>query len=186
MNMATLNKYMQESINEDKDFLKLYSQTRQEVFMRLIKAYANFFRRVKEKKQGKNIKVGFPRFKSQDRYYSIVYPQDNGSFSIEKERKTAMLRVSRIGKMKIELHRNIDGKIKTLTIKKEGKNYYAIFTATNGNNPTGVNDINPIGIDMGLNNFVALSDGKTIQKPKFFKQKEKRIARWQRIAANEV
>ncbi len=183
VNMATLNKYMQESINEDTDFLKLYSQTRQEVFMRLIKAYANFFRRVKEKKQGKNIKVGFPRFKSIDRYYSIVYPQDNGSFSIEKERKTDMLRVSRIGRMKIKLHRNMDGKIKTLTIKKEGKNYYAIFTATNGNNPTGVNDINPIGIDMGLNNFVALSDGKTIQKPKFFKQKEKRIARWQRIVA---
>ena len=76
VSMATFNKYMQESINEDKDFLKLYSQTRQEVFMRLIKAYANFFRRVKEKKQGKNIKVGFPRFKSIDRYYSIVYPQD--------------------------------------------------------------------------------------------------------------
>ncbi len=36
-----------------------------------------------------------------DRYYSIVYPQDNGAFSIKKDR----LRASRIGTMKIELHR---------------------------------------------------------------------------------
>ena len=39
-----------------------------------------------------------------------------------------MLRISRIGTMKIELHRQIEGTIKTLTIKKEANQYYAIFT----------------------------------------------------------
>ncbi|MEM0087214.1 MAG: transposase, partial [Candidatus Micrarchaeaceae archaeon] len=139
VNISTLNRYMQESISANKDFLKLYSQTRQDIFIRLLKAFQNFFRRVKEKEQGKKVKVGFPRFKSIDRYKSVTYPQDNGAFSIESERKTDMLRIARIGRMKIEMHRKINGKIKTLTIKKEGKEYYAIFTAVEEITPPAIN-----------------------------------------------
>ncbi|MEM4097685.1 MAG: transposase [Candidatus Micrarchaeaceae archaeon] len=73
--------------------------------------------------------------------------------------------------------------MKTLTIKKEGNEYYAIFTVAEEIMPPKIEDVNPVGIDMGLKNFIALSDGKTIQKPKFFKKKEKRIAYWQRIVA---
>ncbi len=36
---------------------------------------------------------------------------------------------------------------------------------------------------MGLNSFIAISDGTKIEKPKFFRQKAKKIARWQRIVA---
>ncbi len=180
---SSFNRIKADIIVENKEFMKIYSQTRCEIEDRVIKAYANFFRRCSERKQGKRVKVGFPRFKSRNRNYSIVYPQDNGSFSLEKERKTDMIRVSRIGRMRIELHRKIEGKIKTLTIKREGKKYYAIFTVEQITMPKEVIDTNPIGIDMGLNNFVALSNGKIIQKPGFFKKREKRIARWQRIVA---
>ena len=182
LSMATLNRFAKE-IEKEKKYLQIYAQTRCEIKYRILRAYQNFFRRCKEKKQGKNIKVGFPRFKSRDRYHSIVYPQNNSPFSIEKERKTNMLRVSRIGRMKIELHREIEGKIKTLTIKKEAGNYYAIFTTIKEIEPPIINNTNPVGIDMGLNNFIALSDGKTTQKPKFFKKSAKRIAKWQRIIA---
>ncbi len=175
VSMAQFNRFVKEIIQEDKKYLKLYSQTRCEIEYRILKAYQSFFRRIKEG----NRKAGFPRFKSRDRYKSITYPQDNGSFSINKGR----LRVSRIGTMRIELHRKIEGKIKTLAIKREGRDYYAVFTAEQTIKPKEVIDANPVGIDMGLNNFIALSDGKTMQKPKFFKQKEKRIARWQRIVA---
>ena len=178
LSMATLNRFAKE-IEKEKKYLQIYSQTRCEIKYRILKAYSNFFRRCKEKKQGKKVKAGFPRFKSRDRYYSIIYPQDNGSFSINKGR----LRVSRIGTMRIEQHRNIVGNIKTMAIKREGKDYYAIFTAEQIINPKKVENTNPVGIDMGLNNFIALSDGKTTQKPKFLKKREKRIARWQRIVA---
>ena len=33
---------------------------------RLDKSYGSFFRRIKEKKKGKKIKAGFPRFKSRE------------------------------------------------------------------------------------------------------------------------
>ncbi|MEM3476639.1 MAG: helix-turn-helix domain-containing protein, partial [Candidatus Micrarchaeaceae archaeon] len=77
---STFNRMKADIISENKDFLKIYSQTRCEIEDRVIKAYANFFRRCKERKQGKKVKAGFPRFKSIDRYYSIIYPQDNGAF----------------------------------------------------------------------------------------------------------
>ena len=179
LNRGNLNKVMREIVSENKDYLKVYSQTRQNIFLRVQKAYQNFFRRCKEKKQGKKVKVGFPRFKSRDRYYSIVYPQDNGAFSIEKDR----LRLARIGTMKIELHRQIEGKIKTLTIKREAGKYYAIFTTIKEIKPLKIKDTNPVGIDVGITTFATLSDGKKITKPKFRNNAQKHIARWQRIVA---
>ncbi|MEM4098974.1 MAG: transposase [Candidatus Micrarchaeaceae archaeon] len=178
---STFNRIKAEVISENKDFLKIYSQTRCEIEDRVIKAYANFFRRGNEREQGKKGKVGFPRFKSRNRYKSITYPQFG--FSIDKERKCYMLRVSKIGGMRIELHRQIEGQTRALTIKKEGNEYYAIITTTKGINVPKVEDTNPTSIDIGLNNFIALSNGKTIQKPKLFKKSEKRIARWQRVVA---
>ncbi len=175
VSMAQFNRFVKEIIQEDKKYLKLYSQTRCEIEFRLLKAYQNFFRRTKEG----NRKAGFPRFRSRDRYKSITYPQDNGSFSIRKDR----LRVSRIGTMRIELHRKIEGTIKTLAIKREGRNYYAVFTTIKNIKVPEVKNTNPVGIDMGLNSFIALSDGTKVGKPKFAKKAEKHIAMWQRIVA---
>ena len=174
-----INQFLNEIIKEDKSYLQLYAHVRVDIRNRLLKAYQNFFRRCHQKKSGAKIKAGFPRFKSKDKFNSITHIENNGSFRIEKGR----LRVSKIGTLRIEQHRNIVGNVKTMTIKKEGKEYYVIFTAEQIINPPKVEDINPVGIDMGLNNFIALSDGQTIQKPRFFKQKAKKIARWQRVVA---
>ena len=104
LSMATLNIFAKE-IEKDKKYLQIYSQTRCEIKYRMLKAYQNFFRRCNEKKNGKKVKAGFPRFRSKDRYKSITYPQDNGSFRIEKGR----LRVARLsGAMKIDQHREIE------------------------------------------------------------------------------
>ncbi len=94
-----------------------------------------------------------------------------------------MLRVSRIGRMQIELHRQIEGKIKTMTIKKNADKYYAIFTAISEVKIPEIRNTNPVGIDLGLNSFIALSDGTKIKKPKFMIEKKKKLARWQRIVA---
>ena len=179
VSMAQFNRFVKEIIQDDKKYLKLYSQTRCEIELRLMKAYQNFFRRTKEG----NKKAGFPRFKSKDRYKSITYPQDNGSFMIIKRNKKHMLRVSRIGSMQIELHREIEGKIKTLTIKKKAGEYFAIFTAITEMELPKIEDTNPVGIDLGINSFIATSDETKVEKPKFVKKAEKHIARWQRKIA---
>jgi putative transposase len=174
---ATFNKLLKDAIAENKDYKRLYSQTRQNVFIRLQRAYQNFFRRAKERKSGKRVKAGFPRFKAKGRYRSLTYPQFG--FFLDKN----MLRMAKIGGVKIELHRPIEGTIKTLTIKKEAGKYYAIFSTTSEMEPPKVKDTNPVGIDMGLETFATFSDGTKIKKPNFINKNEKHIAHWQRIVA---
>ena len=62
VSMTQFNRFVKEIIQEDKKYLKLYSQTRCEIEYRLLKAYLNFFRRIKERKK----KAGFPRFRPRD------------------------------------------------------------------------------------------------------------------------
>jgi putative transposase len=183
--MAALNRFAKE-IEKDRRYLLLYSQTRCEIKFRVLKAYQNFFRRIREKKAGKRVKAGFPRFKSIDKYRSITYPQDNGAFSIEKAGRKNMLRISRIGRVQIEPHRAIEGKIKTMTIKRESNRYYAIFAVMKEMEVPEIVDTNPVGIDMGLNSFIATSDGIKVEKPKFVKRSAKHIARWQRTIARRI
>ena len=180
INRSTFDHLLKEAVSENKEFDRLYSQTRQNIYARLQWAYQSFFRRVKEKRAGKKVSVGFPRFRAKGRYASITYPQPSG-FGIEKERESTTLRVGKIGRIKVKLHRPIEGVIKTLTIKKEAGEYYAIFSALNEVEPQKFDDQNPVGIDMGLRTFATLSDGRKIPKPNFAREKEKRIAHWQRV-----
>ena len=179
ISQRTINQFLNEIIKEDKEYLQLYAHIRVDIRNRLLKTYQNFFRRCQQKKSGAKVKAGFPRYKSRDKFNSITHIENNGSFRIEKGR----LRISKIGTMRIEQHRNMVGNAKTMTIKREGREYYAIFTAEQIMTPPKINNTNPVGIDMGINNFIALSDGQAIQKPKFFKKREKRIARWQGMVA---
>ena len=57
-------------------FANVYSQILQETVNRVDLAFKNFFRRVKENRLKKtNKKVGFPRFKSEGNYNSMLFPQ---------------------------------------------------------------------------------------------------------------
>lgn len=80
---------------------KVHSQILQNVVDRLDKAFQGFFRRCK---QGE--KPGFPRFRGKYRYDSFCYPQSG--VSIEGN----ILRLSKIGHVRLKMHRPIAGKIK--------------------------------------------------------------------------
>ncbi len=189
---STFNRFMKEIVKGNAELNRLYSQALQNVFVRLQRAYQNFFRRVREKRSGKKTNVGFPRFKKYGRYSSITYPQFG--FSIESKTKRHnridVLRVSKIGTMRMEMHREIVGKTLTLTIKRDGDEYYAIVSASSESTAQKIENANPVGIDLGLmnrenimGNFAVLSDGAKIKKPDFAKMQEKRISHWQKVVA---
>jgi putative transposase len=144
----------------------LYSQTAQGVSHRLYSALLRFFRM---RRDGE----GFPRFKGIDRVKSLLYPQSG--FSIDKKFK-----VTPFGEISIRKHREIKGKVKTLTIKRESSGkFYAIFT-TNIKITPKENKGNWIGVDLGLINFATLSDGTVIKNPRHLKGYEKKLAWMQR------
>ena len=159
---------------EFNEYKNVYSQVLMNVADRLDKAYDNFFRRINEKKNGKNIKAGFPRFKSKFNYRSITYTQSG--FKIMDN---THLYLSKIGKIRMFKHRKIKGNIKQLTIKKDkSNNYYATFTVEENNN---INysefPYNAIGIDVGLISLIKTSNDEPINPPKYLRRSEKKLKR---------
>lgn len=147
----------------------VHSQVLQDVLRRLDKAFDAFFRRAKAGE-----KPGFPRFRARARYDSFTYSQSG--FALE----SGKLRLSKIGKVKIKLHRPIAGMIKTLTVTRPstGK-WFACFSVECEPEPLPV-ITDAVGIDMGLKAFATLSTGEAIANPKFFRTDEKRLAKAQK------
>jgi len=147
----------------------VYAQVLQDVLRRLDKAFAAFFRRVKS-----GDKPGYPRFRSRSRYNSFTYTQSG--FAIEQGK----LKLSKIGKVKIKLHRAIEGKVKTLTIARTstGK-WYACFSVECEPQPMPL-ILSAVGVDCGLKQFAVLSNGEAIANPRFFRAEEKHLAKAQR------
>ncbi len=75
------------------------------------------------------------------RYDSFTYPQSG--FALNEK-----LQLSKIGNIKIKQHRNIEGNIKTLTIRREAGNWYACFSVECAPKVLPANS-DSIGLDMG-------------------------------------
>ncbi|WP_053764463.1 RNA-guided endonuclease InsQ/TnpB family protein [Leptospirillum ferriphilum] len=151
---------------------KVYSQTLQNVAVRVDLAFKAFFRRVKH---GEN--PGYPRFKGKGQYSSITYPQWNSGCDLTGKG----LRLSKIGTVPIVLHRPVEGKIKTCTVlwSSTGK-WWVTFSCENVQALVLPDNPLPVGIDVGVKTFATLSDGTAIGNPKFLKRSAKRIAQAQR------
>ncbi len=152
----------------------IHSQVLQDVLFRVEKAYKAFFRRVKER----NSKAGYPRFKSFGRYGSFTYPQSG--FSIVPGR----LKLSKIGHIKLKLHRNINGFVKTCAIKKEIDKWYVCFSVEYEPVPRQIPS-KTVGIDVGIKSFAVLSNGMVIDNPKYLMWAEERLVKKQRRLSNK-
>lgn len=154
--------------NDKPELSQVYSQVLQEVCSRVDLAFSGFFRRVKLGE-----KPGYPRFKGYGRYDSFTFPQSGFSLLGNE------LRLSKIGVVKIIRHRQIDGKIKTLTIRRDAlENWYASFCCEVSPVPLPENK-KPVGIDVGLESFATYSTGEKVSNPRFFRRDEKELEKAQ-------
>jgi putative transposase len=94
---------------ERKTLKLVHSQVLQNVQVRVDLAFKAFFRRLKA-----GIDAGYPRFKQFGRYDSITYPQYGNGARLEGNR----LILSKIGALQINLHRPVEGRIKTVTLRR--------------------------------------------------------------------
>ena len=149
----------------DKDIAELNCWCCQNILRNLDKAFQAFFRRLKSGE-----KPGFPRFKSADRFHSLTFTIGDGV-----KLKNNKLYIQNVGYIRINLHRDIFGKIKTVTIKHENYYFYAIFSCED------IPMVNPpktykeIGIDVGIKSFATLSNGEIIENPKYLKKAEDKL-----------
>src|SRR6266516_6634085 len=147
------------------EYNDIHSQVLQDTLRRVEKAMQNFFRRVKAGE-----KAGYPRFKSFNRFDSFTYPQSGFSFTQDNR-----VCLSKIGTIKMKLHRPIEGQIKTCTIKREIDHWYIVFTCELEATEQLPENNKIVGLDMGVTHFATLSTGGTIENPRQFRRSEKRL-----------
>lgn len=148
---------------------EVHSQVLQNTLKRLDTSFQNFF-------NGR----GYPRFKGRNRYNTFTYPQSGF------EMNGMELCLSKIGSIRIFQHREIEGKIKTCTIKKDVDQWYAIFTVDIAKKIEKVPIKTKTGVDVGLESLLTLSNGERIEPQKFYRKSEDKLAWEQKKLSKKI
>jgi len=142
---------------------EVFSQVLQDVIKRVDKSFKNFFNG-----------FGYPRFQGRNRYNSFTYPQMG--FSIEYGK----LNLSKIGNIKIIRHREIEGHIKTCTIRKDIDQWYVSLSCEIEKPIIPVETKTEIGIDLGLSSLITMSNGRKIEPPEYLRKKGDKLTQEQK------
>jgi putative transposase len=152
----------------------------QDVLRRVEKAYKAFFRRIKEGKT-----PGYPRFQGYGRYKSFTFPQSG--FSLTEDNRVCL---SKIGTIKVKFPtgkkaRPPVGEMKTCTIKREAQYWYVIFTCKVEQAIVYHRSDEAVGIDVGLLHFATLSDGRTIENPRYVRNSANKLKKLQKALSRK-
>jgi putative transposase len=155
------------------EYRELTAQVLQDVLHRLDRAFQGFFRRVTA-----GAHPDCPRFQGSSRYDSVIYPQvgAHGGAALD----SGMLRLSKIGRLRLRLHRLLQGTPKPVIIGREADGWYACIscadTPTESLPATG----HETGIDVGLKVFLGTTEGEVVENPRHHRTAERQLARAQR------
>lgn len=156
------------------DLEAVHSQVLQEVLLRLDKS----FRFMQERG------FGFPRFKKYGQFRSLLFPQFKANPVNGWE-----VKLPKIGAVRINLHRPIPENmaVKQVRVVKKASGWYAMLALqADVSIPSAMPVGNAIGIDVGLEKFLAVSTGQLVARPKFFVQLQSKLKWLQRQLKDKV
>jgi putative transposase len=165
------------------DLGEVGSQVLQDVLERLDRAYQAFFRRVKTGQA-----PGFPRFRSARRYDSLTFKQAGWSLGpVSSSGKKRTLTLHGIGKLRVFWSRELQGRVKTVTLKRDlCGDWFVLFSCDDVPEtflePTGT----AIGIDLGLESFLTTSDGEHVANPRPLRAASAGVRKAQRVVSKRT
>jgi putative transposase len=148
----------------------LGSQSIQDIAQRIDRAYKLFFNNLK-----RGIRTSPPGFKKVRRYRSFTLKQA-GYKLLPGNCITIMGKDYRYFKS-----REIGGKIKTLTVKRDSlDDFWLFFTTDEEVNPVETRSGESVGLDFGLKTFLTTSEGEKIESPLFMRNSSNKIKKLSR------
>jgi putative transposase len=144
----------------------------QDVLRRVDKTFQAFFRRVR-----RGQKAGYPRFKSKSRFQSFTFRTYGNGCKLKENKR---LYIMGVGELKVKLHRDVTGEIKTVTLTKTCGKWYACFSVSVPDPLPLPKTGNATGIDVGVTSFAVLSDGTSIKNPRYYNAAQAKLRRVQR------
>ncbi len=126
----------------------------QEALRDLNCAFKNFYRGIKSGQ-----KTGFPRFKKKGIHdsFRLTGAIHNSELSVT---------LPRIGKIRTKEYTDVKGRILSATVSREADRWFVSFTVERQGKKHQVARDTVVGIDIGINCFAVVSDGKRFESPK--------------------
>jgi len=164
------------------EYKSIYADCQQQNLMRLDKAWKRWLIPDKTGKRG-----GRPRFKKRGDICSFTFPRVNCP-KAGANLTGNILKLSKIGEIEVILHRPIpDGFVtKQATLVKKADGWYVSLSLEDNTVPfpLPVDKVkSAVGIDVGLEKFLATSDGQAVEIPQFYRKSQRRLARGHRQLA---
>jgi len=127
------------------------------------KAFAAFFRRAKAGET-----PGYPRFRGVNWFDTVDFPKDGDGCRWDSTARDRVprVRLQGVGHVKVNQHRPVAGRVKTVSVKREGKRWYVVLTAEQAQPEPLPKTDSVIGIDMGIAHFLADSSGEFVPNPR--------------------
>ncbi|MFE7638621.1 RNA-guided endonuclease InsQ/TnpB family protein [Kitasatospora sp. NPDC001119] len=137
--------------------------SQQATLRRLDKAFAGFFRRVKSGER-----PGYPRFRGVGRFDTVDFPKDGDGCRWDSTPHDPVTRVrfQGVGHVKVNRHRPVAGKVKTVSVKREGRRWFVVLTVEQTTPEPLPKTGSMVGVDMGIANFLADSNGGFVPNPR--------------------
>ncbi|WP_320774705.1 transposase [Streptomyces sp. CRN 30] len=137
--------------------------SQQATLRRLDKAFAAFFRRIKSGET-----PGYPRFRGVNWFDTVEFPKDGDGCRWDSTPYDPQTRVrfQGVGHVKVKQHRPVVGKVKTVSVKREGRRWYVVLTAEQAQPDPLPATGAVVGIDMGIASFLTTSDGEHVTNPR--------------------
>jgi putative transposase len=144
---------------------KLHSHILQVVVQDLDKAFRAFFRRVNAGET-----PGYPRFKGRDRFDSFGLKEYGNGFKLDGRR----LHLTGIGRVRIRWHRLLQGRIKTIRIRRQAGEWYACFACEVEEQPLSPTG-REVGIDVGIHHLLATSENEIVDNPHWYRNEQRKL-----------
>lgn len=157
--------------------------SQQATLRRLGKAFAAFFARVKAGRT-----PGLPRFKGRGRFDTVTWPKDGDGcrWDSRPEHPTAtFVRLQGVGHVRVHRHRPVKGRVKTISVKREGRRWYVILACDDVPAKPLPATGAVAGIDLGVASLVTTSDGEHVAGPRHLTAIADRLAAAQRDLARK-
>lgn len=137
--------------------------SQQATLRRLDKAMQAFFRRIKAGET-----PGYPRFRGVHWFDTVEFPKDGDGCRWDSTPHDPVTRVrcQGVGHVKVHQHRPLVGKVKTVSVKHEGRKWFVVLTAEQERPEPLPATGSAVGIDLGIANFLADSGGGFVPNPR--------------------
>ncbi|MFG3409761.1 RNA-guided endonuclease InsQ/TnpB family protein [Streptomyces sp. NPDC048142] len=138
--------------------------SQQATLRRLDKAFAAFFRRMKS-----GDTPGYPRFRGQNWFDTVDFPKDGDGCRWDSTPHDPVTRVrfQGVGHVRVNQHRPVVGKVKTVSVKREGRKWFVVLTAEQPQPEPLPATGSVVGIDMGIASFLTDSNGVHVANPRY-------------------